>query len=205
MLEDTENGDTLRVRGFIDRVDYAPDGRARIIDYKTGGRATPNDWMGERPDEPQLPLYAEALGMYRVSAVAFGRVRTGDTGYCGLARDSAVFPGLKSPSGRAWPREYPSWQDLLQAWRRRLATLAAELGPRGVRVNAVAPGVVDTPLTAPIKAQEGWYAAYADKAILGRWGRPEDFAAIAVFLAGPGSDYVTGACITVDGGYSIGI
>ena len=64
--------------------------------------------------------------MDRVSAVAFGRVRTGDTGFCGLARDSAVFPGLKSPAARGWPSEHSSWQELLQAWRRRLATLATE-------------------------------------------------------------------------------
>ena len=117
-------GMTLALR--IDRVDRLDDGSIAVIDYKTGADAEPDAWLGERPRLPQLPLYAEALGMDRVSAVAFGRVRTGDTGYCGLARDSAVFPGLKSPSGRAWPREYSSWQELLQAWRRRLATLAVE-------------------------------------------------------------------------------
>jgi RecB family exonuclease len=117
-------GITLALR--IDRVDRLDDGSVAVIDYKTGADAEPDAWLGERPRLPQLPLYAEALGMDRVSAVAFGRVRTGDTGYCGLTRDSAVFPGLKSPSDRAWPREYSSWQELLQAWRRRLATLATE-------------------------------------------------------------------------------
>jgi probable DNA repair protein len=117
-------GMTLALR--IDRVDRLADGSVAVIDYKTGADAEPDAWLGERPRLPQLPLYVEALGMERVSAVAFGRVRTGDTGYCGLTRDAAVFPGLKSPSGRAWPREYSSWQELLQAWRRRLATLATE-------------------------------------------------------------------------------
>ena len=117
-------GMTLALR--LDRVDRLEDGSIVVIDYKTGGDAEPDAWLGERPRLPQLPLYAEALGMDRVSAVAFGRVRTGDTGFRGLTRDSAVFPGLKSPADRGWPREYSSWQELLQAWRRRLATLATE-------------------------------------------------------------------------------
>lgn len=83
-----------------------------------------------------------------------------------------------------------------------LRTLAAELGPSGVRVNAVAPGVVDTPLTAPIKAQEAWYAAYADKSILGRWGRPEELAGAVVYLASDAASYVTGSVIFVDGGWT---
>ena len=93
---------TLALR--IDRVDRLDDGSLAVIDYKTGADAEPDAWLGERPRLPQLPLYAEALGMDQVSAVAFGRVRTGDTGYCGLARDSTLFPGLKSPAARGWPR-----------------------------------------------------------------------------------------------------
>ena len=53
-------------------------------------------------------------------------------------------------------------------------TAAAEFGPFGVRVNAVAPGVIETPLTAPIKANEAWYKAYADKTVFKRWGRAEE-------------------------------
>src|SRR5439155_1576750 len=59
--------------------------------------------------------------------------------------------------------------------------LAAELGPKNVRVNAIAPGVVETPLTQPIKNNPDWYDAYAAKSVLGRWATAEEMAGPVVF------------------------
>lgn len=81
-------------------------------------------------------------------------------------------------------------------------TLAVELGPSGVRANTIAPGVVETPLTAPIKADAAWYQAYADKTILGRWARPDELTGAVVYLASDASSYVTGTTIFVDGGWT---
>jgi NAD(P)-dependent dehydrogenase (short-subunit alcohol dehydrogenase family) len=81
-------------------------------------------------------------------------------------------------------------------------TLAAELGPRGVRVNAVAPGVVDTPLTRQIKKDEAWYRAYADRNALGRWASPEEIAGPVAFLASDAARYITGSVLFVDGGWT---
>lgn len=81
-------------------------------------------------------------------------------------------------------------------------TLAAELGSSGVRANAIAPGVVDTPLTAPIKQKPDWYQAYADKSILKRWARADEMAGAVVFLASDASSYVTGTVLFVDGGWT---
>jgi NAD(P)-dependent dehydrogenase (short-subunit alcohol dehydrogenase family) len=81
-------------------------------------------------------------------------------------------------------------------------TLAAELGPQGVRANIVAPGVVETPLTAQIKAQPSWWDAYADKTILKRWAQPSEMVGAVVFLASDASSYVTGATLFVDGGWT---
>ena len=81
-------------------------------------------------------------------------------------------------------------------------TLAAELGPFGVRANTVAPGVVETPLTAPITAQPAWHAAYADKTILRRWAEPAEMVGAVVYLASDASSYVTGTTIFVDGGWT---
>jgi NAD(P)-dependent dehydrogenase (short-subunit alcohol dehydrogenase family) len=80
--------------------------------------------------------------------------------------------------------------------------LAAELGPSGVRVNCIAPGVVETPLTAPIKSKPDWYNAYAAKNALGRWAHADEMAGPVVFLASDASSYVTGAVLFVDGGWT---
>ncbi|MDA8394902.1 MAG: SDR family oxidoreductase [Candidatus Dormibacteraeota bacterium] len=83
-----------------------------------------------------------------------------------------------------------------------LRTAAAELGPSGVRVNAIAPGVVRTPLTAQIQAVPEWDRAYADKTALRRWAGPSELAGAVVYLAGDASTYVTGSVLTVDGGWT---
>jgi NAD(P)-dependent dehydrogenase (short-subunit alcohol dehydrogenase family) len=83
-----------------------------------------------------------------------------------------------------------------------LRTAAAELGPQGVRVNAIAPGVVETPLTAQIKASPAWYDAYAQKSALGRWARPDELAGAVVYLASDASSFVTGSVLYVDGGWT---
>ena len=80
--------------------------------------------------------------------------------------------------------------------------LASELGPQGVRANAIAPGVVETPLTAPIKNNPEWYRAYAEKGALGRWATPGEMVGAAVFLASDAASYVTGTLLVVDGGWT---
>ena len=83
-----------------------------------------------------------------------------------------------------------------------LRTAAAELAPHGVRVNAVAPGVVETPLTRQIVADPEWRAAYADKSALRRWAQPWELAGAVVYLASDASSFVTGSVLTVDGGWT---
>ncbi len=83
-----------------------------------------------------------------------------------------------------------------------LRTAAAEFGPYGVRVNAIAPGVVETPLTRQIKDHPDWYAAYAAKSALGRWASAEEMAGAVVYLAGDAASFVTGSVLYVDGGWT---
>jgi NAD(P)-dependent dehydrogenase (short-subunit alcohol dehydrogenase family) len=81
-------------------------------------------------------------------------------------------------------------------------TAAAEFGPFGVRVNAVAPGVVETPLTAPIQANEEWHTAYANKSVLKRWARAEEMVGPTLFLASDAASFVTGTVLFADGGWT---
>jgi NAD(P)-dependent dehydrogenase (short-subunit alcohol dehydrogenase family) len=81
-------------------------------------------------------------------------------------------------------------------------TLAAELGPQGVRANAIAPGVVETPLTAQIRNHPAWYEAYANKGVLGRWAQASEMVGAVIYLASDASSYVTGSAFFVDGGWT---
>jgi NAD(P)-dependent dehydrogenase (short-subunit alcohol dehydrogenase family) len=80
-------------------------------------------------------------------------------------------------------------------------TAATEWATLGVRVNAVGPGVIETPLTAPIKDNPEWYNAYAMKNPMNRWGRPGEMAGPTVFLLSDAASYVTGTIIYADGGW----
>ena len=82
-------------------MDRLADGSLAVIDYKTGANAEIRAWLDERPKLPQMPAYVQALGPEHVGAVAFARVRSGDTGYVGVARTAEPFPGLRCPA-----REY---------------------------------------------------------------------------------------------------
>ena len=77
---------------------------------------------------------------------------------------------------------------------------ALEMGPRGIRVNAVAPGFVHTPLTAAAAAVPGVVEDYVDNTALGRAGTPEDIANAVLYLCAPGSSWLTGEVLDINGG-----
>ena len=80
-------------------------------------------------------------------------------------------------------------------------TMARELGSRGITVNAIAPGFVDTEMTEVLSEEIRENAC--KQIILGRFGKPEDIANAAVFLASDKADYITGQVISVDGGMNV--
>jgi NAD(P)-dependent dehydrogenase (short-subunit alcohol dehydrogenase family) len=117
----------------------------------------------------------------------------------GTADDPARVINVGSMDGLRVP-EFPTYSySASKAGLHQLTrVLARELGPRHITVNAVAPGPFESKMMAATLAEQGERIAAASP--LGRIGRPDDMAGVAVYLSGRGSAYVTGAVIPVDGG-----
>ena len=83
-------------------------------------------------------------------------------------------------------------------------SMANELGEFQINVNGIAPGVIETPMTASYFDDEDFAQLIRDNVPLGRWGQTDDLVPPAVFLCGSDSDYVSGQILTVDGGWTAG-
>jgi 3-oxoacyl-[acyl-carrier protein] reductase len=108
------------------------------------------------------------------------------------ARTVAGKPGLENPSVLAYASTKGALETLVKHW-------AAILGPRGIRVNAIAPGIIDTDMSNFTKTEAGREVALEMQA-LKRIGKPEDIADVVAFVASDGARWITGASIPVDGG-----
>ena len=108
------------------------------------------------------------------------------------ARTVVGKPGLENPSLLAYASTKGAIETLVKHW-------AAILGPRGVRVNAIAPGVIDTDMSNFAKTEAGREVTLGMQA-LKRIGKPEDIADVVAFIASDAARWITGASIPVDGG-----
>ena len=125
-----------------------------------------------------LPILAEGSSIVVISSLG--------------ARMVVGKPGLENPSILAYASTKGALETLVKNW-------AAILGPRGIRVNAVAPGVIDTDMSSFTKTEAGREAALGMQA-LKRIGKPEDVADVVAFVASDAARWITGASIPVDGG-----
>ena len=128
--------------------------------------------------EQLLPLLCEGSNIVAISSVT--------------ARTVAGNPNLENPSILAYASTKGALETLVKNW-------AAILGPRGIRVNAVAPGVIDTDMSNFTKTEAGREVTLGMQA-LKRIGKPEDVADVVSFLASDKARWITGASIPVDGG-----
>jgi 3-oxoacyl-[acyl-carrier protein] reductase len=125
-----------------------------------------------------LPVLGESTSIVVVSSLG--------------ARSVVGKAGQETPSILAYASTKGARETLVKNW-------AAILGPRGIRVNAVAPGVIDTDMSNFTKTETGREVALGMQA-LKRLGKPEDVADVVAFLASNGARWITGASIPVDGG-----
>ena len=120
----------LVLKGRMDRVDELDDGARVILDYKTG-KTSIRSWEGERPDEPQLPLYAVDMRRRQpVAAALFAQLRAGELGFNGLAVRDGIAPKVK-PAGDG----EGAWQAQLDAWQATLTNLAEAFRAGDARVD----------------------------------------------------------------------
>jgi 3-oxoacyl-[acyl-carrier protein] reductase len=125
-----------------------------------------------------IPLLAEGSNIVAVTSA--------------VARMVIGKPALENPSILAYASTKAALETLVKNW-------AAILGPRGIRVNAVAPGVIDTDMSNFTKTEAGRETALGMQA-LKRIGKPEDVADVVAFIASDKARWITGASIPVDGG-----
>lgn len=109
---------SMQVRTRADRIDVLPDGRQVVIDYKTG-RVGSNCWEGDRPDEPQLPLYC-VMREEGIAGAAFALLRTGEMGFRGIAVEDVCLPGAKNAKGNL------TFHEKIREWKRVLEALAGQ-------------------------------------------------------------------------------
>jgi 3-oxoacyl-[acyl-carrier protein] reductase len=194
----TASGQGIAVAGDIARTGEAQDMVARVI-AQFGAIDVLVNCAGMAEYRP-----------FEATDAAFFHATFDTNVYGTVAMIQAALPHMPSPGGRIInfssalaTRPIPG-ASLYAASKAAITALshalAKEFGPRGITVNAIAPGVIETDMTAEILVERG--AAIKAMTPLGRIGQPDDIAGIAMFLASPDGRWVTGRTIIADGGVS---
>lgn len=124
----------VKISTRLDRIDRLADGSIVILDYKTSRQVDVAHWLGERPDEPQLPLYA-ASSSGEPAAVAYVQLHAQQVRFEGLSRVPDLLPGVPEiAASRKVATHVTGWKELLDHWRRTMEALASDYRAGGAEV-----------------------------------------------------------------------
>ena len=163
--------------------------------FANAGTAADRSHFEEAPlDEWRRLVEVNLFGSVNLLRAAIRHLRSRDAGGSLVVTSSVI--ALEGAPG--WEHYAATKAALLAVVR----SLAVGYGRHGIRVNAVLPGWVETPLTKDALASDAYLQRVLPRHPIRRWGRPEDLAGIAVYLASDASAWHTGDAIVVDGGYT---
>lgn len=151
-------------------------------------------WDELGPDECNRVLAVNVTGAVLAAQAAARVMAARGAGAIVLCTSAAVSYGITGGEGQGGPAYVASKSAIIGLVR----SLARALAPQGVRVNAVSPGLTETPLIAGYTAEKR--AAMMKRLVLGRFGRPEEIASAAVYLISERASFMTGAIMHVNGG-----
>jgi tropinone reductase I len=147
--------------------------------------------------------FSEAEFMQMMQTNLFSAFELSRQAYSLLAQGGGSIVNISSASGLVHVRSGAAYGMTKAALVQFTRNLAVEWASAGIRVNAVAPWYVKTPLTAGILANEDFVAEILSRSPLQRIAEPEEVAAVVAFLVMDKASFVTGQCISVDGGFTI--
>ncbi|MGX1096256.1 SDR family NAD(P)-dependent oxidoreductase [Amorphus sp. MBR-141] len=186
----TDAGIEASVSGFLDD-------RGLGLDVLVNNAGVGGGDFIERTDDETLRRFFEinVVSLFRLSRLAVERMRTTGGAIVNVASIFAEIGATKSPG-------YSASKGAVASLTRQLAT---DYGPCGIRVNAVAPGLIETPLTAERIRTERWrHQIFIEQSPLRRVGKPEDVARAIAFLASDEAGFITGETLRIDGGWGMG-